>query len=297
MQGYFLQPFRHARKLNILEVGLRDGLQNESKILSLDQKYTYFQFMFYAGMKNIEIGSFVSSKWVPQMKDTKELIQKVQPYRSSKPLFLSTLVPNLKGCQDAVEAKVDEICLFVSTTDTFNQKNINCTQDEAFARFRPVVKLAKENQIKVRGSLSCCFVCPYEGLVDVNKVVDTALKYKELGVDVIDVADTIGGATPEQVGLVFQALLRKVGPPSLFAGHFHDTNNNALQNIEAAMNLGISTFHSSLGGTGGCPYSSKRVGNLNTIKLLEWCQDKQIETNINLNVLKQGQKYILSQLA
>ena len=282
------------RSIQVLEVGLRDGLQNETKVLTLDQKRKYFDFMYKAGLRDIEIGSFVSPKWVPQMQGTKELIKNVEPLRSD--MFLSVLVPNMKGCQEAVESKPDEIVLFVSTTDAFNKKNINCNRDEAFIKFQPVVELAKKNRIKIRGSMSCSFVCPYEGRVDPQKVVDTAMMYKDLGVDMIDVADTIGAAGPSDTDIVFKQLLQKVGTPGLFSAHFHDTNGKALDNIKVAMEHGISVFHSSMGGIGGCPYSSKRVGNLDTIKLVEWCLEHDIYTGLDLSILKQGQNWIRNEL-
>ena len=151
-------------KVSIIEVGLRDGLQSEKRLFSLVEKQNYLDRIIKSGLHNIEIGSFVSPKWVPQMANTTELIKSIDTEKRQK-LYLSALVPNVKGMEQAIDCKVDEIVLFVSTTDTFNQKNINATQEEAFQRFVPIVKLAKQNNIKIRGSLSCCFSCPYEGNV------------------------------------------------------------------------------------------------------------------------------------
>ena len=264
-------------KVSIIEVGLRDGLQSEKRLFSLVEKQNYLDRIIKSGLHNIEIGSFVSPKWVPQMANTSELIKSIDTEKRQK-LYLSALVPNVKGMEQAIDCKVDEIVLFVSTTDTFNQKNINATQEEAFQRFVPIVKLAKQNNIKIRGSLSCCFSCPYEGNVSTDQVIKSVDRYRNLGVDTIDIADTIGSADPLTTHNLINELIVHTGQVNLFSVHFHDTNDLAILNVAVAVKHGITSIQSSLGGLGGCPYSSKRVGNLNTIKLMKWLDQNNIPT-------------------
>ena len=288
---------KHLQSCNIIEVGLRDGLQNEKRILSLDQKYQYLQHMVKVGLRHIEIGSFVSPKWVPQMASTKELIRRIEPEVRSQ-LFLSALVPNMKGLEQAIESKVDEIVLFVSTTNTFNKANINCTQNEAFERFKDIAQVAKSHGIKVRGSLSCCFECPYEGLVNIRSVLEACDKYRQLNIDTIDIADTIGSATPIATSFVLDQVIQHVFPVEKVSLHFHDTNNHAIDNIQVGLGKGVTSLQSSLGGAGGCPYSSKRVGNLNTVKLIEYLQHQHIDfmTKFDLQAAKDAEVWIKSSL-
>ena len=278
------------KHVDIIEVGLRDGLQNEKRLFTLDEKRTYLDHMVKSGIKHIEIGSFVSPKWVPQMANTTELIESIDPSTRSK-LYLSALVPNMKGLEQAIASKVDEVVFFVSTTDQFNKKNINKTQVQAFEEFRKMAQIAHQHNIKIRGSISCCFKCPYEGYVDVSKVIDTYHQYKDLGAQTIDIADTIGAATPVHVDRVLQKLLQ-IGTAKEFSVHFHDTNNLGIMNVQTALEMGITSVQSSLGGSGGCPYASKRVGNLSTQKLLEFCFKHRIHTGVNINDVFIGDKWI-----
>jgi hydroxymethylglutaryl-CoA lyase len=276
--------------IKIVEVGLRDGLQNEKKILTLDQKKHIFNLITDCGLKNIEIGSFVSPKWVPQLHSTDKLINSI-PNKIRNNVYLSTLVPNLKGMEQAVQSKVDEIVLFVSVSDSFNKKNINCTSDEAFGKFAQLTDLARQNNIKIRGSISCCFECPYEGRIYPLSVVSTVQQFIDIGVTEIDIADTIGTATPMQIDALFNVLLIK-WPVDMFACHFHDTNSSAVLNVDQSFTRGITTFHSSIGGLGGCPYSPRRSGNLNTIDLVKWADRMGVYTGVDIAKLEKNAEII-----
>ena len=284
--------FRRVSKesIKIIEVGLRDGLQNEKKILTVDQKKHMFDLITESGLTNIEIGSFVSPKWVPQLHSTDKLIDTISCKDRSK-FYLSALVPNLKGVSNAIKSRVDEIVLFVSVSDEFNKKNINCSTDVAFEKFAQVVQVAKQNNIKIRGSISCCFDCPYEGRIYPLSVVSIVQRFVDLGVNMIDIADTIGTANSSQVDALFNVLLRK-WPKELFSCHFHDTNLNAVLNIEKSYIHGINTFHSSIAGLGGCPYSPKRSGNLNTIDLVRWANVNGIYTGVDIAILEKNAEII-----
>jgi hydroxymethylglutaryl-CoA lyase len=271
--------------INILEVGLRDGLQNEKKILSVNEKKYMLDLITQTGINQIEIGSFVSPKWIPQLGDTDKLIESIPSHKRDK-LYLSTLVPNLKGLEAAINCKVNEIVLFVSVSETFNKKNINSRSSEAFARFAQIATLAKQHDIKLRGSISCCFECPYEGRVYPLRVIEFIQKFIDLGIQRIDIADTIGTATPQQVCALFNQALIKYNP-DMFSCHFHDSDgNSAILNIEQSYLMGIRHFQSSIAGIGGCPYSSKKSGNLDTVKLIRWAESKGIHTGIDLSILE-----------
>ena len=278
------------QRIKIVEVGLRDGLQNEKKILNTTDKKQILDHIIDSGLTNIEIGSFVSPKWIPQLQNTDLLIKSIPDSQRSK-LHLSALVPNLKGLQTAIQYKVDEIVLFVSVSDTFNLKNINCTTKAAFERFSDLVKIAHKNGIKVRGSISCCFECPYEGRIYPLSVFEIVQRFTDLGVTCIDIADTIGTATENQVEVLFNTLFKKYNP-DLFACHYHDTNLLAIQNVETSYKMGLRTFHSSIAGLGGCPYSSKRAGNLDTTVLVKWAHANGIQTDVNIAKLEKSAQFV-----
>ncbi len=287
-----IRPKLFPNFANIIEVGPRDGLQNEKKILSVIQKQEFINSLQYkCNFKHIEIGSFVNPKAVPTMKDSVHL-SKILNKPNSNDVLYSVLVPNKKGMEDVINnPNVDEIVLFVSVSDTFNKHNINCTLDEAFEKFKVIIEDAKRYNKKIRGSISCCFGCPYEGQIEVSKVIDVIRRYNDLDVDLIDIADTIGVGTPQQCLSILEEA-KKIVPISKLTGHFHDTNNNAIKNVEMCLKLGMTTFHSSIAGIGGCPYSPKRVGNLDTTKLLEFLYTKDIKTGINLEEVKTTSKWI-----
>ncbi|MBC7456651.1 MAG: hydroxymethylglutaryl-CoA lyase, partial [Bdellovibrionaceae bacterium] len=235
------------QKVKIVEVGLRDGLQNESTILSIEQRFHLLKQLLDAGVKNFEIGAYVSPKWVPQMAGTDQLVKKYLhsiPASDLKKINASVLVPNELGVLKAIESGVKEVAVFISSTETFSQKNINCSIAESLLRVKSVMALAKKNKIKVRGYLSACFGCPFEGEVSESKVVELAKTLYKMGCYEVSIGDTIGVANPAQVERIFKKL-KKVIPAAKLAGHFHDTRGLALTNILTAYKIGIKIFDSS----------------------------------------------------
>ncbi|KYG66373.1 hydroxymethylglutaryl-CoA lyase [Bdellovibrio bacteriovorus] len=272
----------------IVEMGLRDGLQNEVKVLDADTRVEFAQRLIEAGVKRVEIGAFVSPQWVPQMAGTADVIQKtfalVKMGKISKKIEFSALVPNERGMQDALKAGVKEIAIFAACSESFSLKNINCSIDESFKRFEPVMALAKKYKIKVRGYLSTCFGCPFEGRVPEAKVVKLAQRMHKLGVYEISIGDTIGVANAGQVESLFRKL-KKVVPVKKLAGHFHDTRGQALANILEAYKLGVTVFDTSLGGLGGCPYAPGATGNVATEDVVYMFHGMGIKTGLNLDKL------------
>ncbi len=270
------------KKVRLIEVGLRDGLQNEKINLSVENRLELITQLVQAGVENFEIGAFVSPKWVPQMACTEDLvIQYNKKYKSSKKLHPSVLVPNEIGLEKAISHHLDEIAIFAACSESFSQKNINCSIDESFERFEKVVKLAKKNKIKIRGYLSVCFGCPYDGFIDEKRVVQLAKKLIDMGCYEVSIGDTIGIAHVGQVESLFKKLV-KVIPVKKLAGHFHDTRGQALANILAAYKLGIRTFDSSIGGLGGCPYAKGATGNVATEDVVYMFHGMGIQTQLNL---------------
>lgn len=258
------------KKLKIVEVGPRDGLQNESKILSIQERASFISLCQTIGLNNIEVGSFVNGKKVPQLANTDKLIQTLNKNNG----YYSVITPNMKGCIDASKVKgIDEVVFIISTSDTFNQKNIGSNQYEMWKKYKDCADFAKEQGWKIRGSISCSFSCPYEGQIHQDQVFQCISEYLNLGADFIDIADTIGAAKPSQVSSLFKNIFKSglIINKNCLAGHFHDSNNFACDNILAAYEEGVTTFHSSLSGIGGCPFSSTRVGNVSTEKVVSMC--------------------------
>ena len=281
------------KNVKIVEVGLRDGLQNESSQLSVEQRYDLYEKLVSAGIKNIEIGAFVSAKWVPQMSSTAQLCALVlseNAHRKSK-IATSVLVPNEQGMLLAIHAGLKEVAIFAACSESFSKANINCSIEESFKRFIPVLKLAKENKIKVRGYLSTCFGCPFEGKVSEQKVVSLAKKMHKLGVYEISIGDTIGAANPAQVSSLFKKL-KKVIPAAKLAGHFHDTRGQALVNIFAAYNVGVRVFDSSIGGLGGCPYAPGAAGNVSTEDVVYMFDGMKVKTGVKIDQLIAANKWL-----
>lgn len=272
----------------IVEMGLRDGLQNENKVLDADTRVELARRLIAAGTKRLEIGAFVSPAWVPQMAGTIEVTQKVFALRKSGALSrkteLSVLVPNERGMIDAIASGVKEVAIFAACSESFSLKNINCGIDESFARFEPVMALAKRHKIKVRGYLSTCFGCPFEGKVSEARVVKLAQRMHRMGVYEISIGDTIGVADVGQVESLFRKL-KKVVPVKKLAGHFHDTRGQALANILAAYKLGVKVFDTSLGGLGGCPYAPGATGNVATEDVIYMFHGMGVKTGLNLEKL------------
>lgn len=274
--------------VEIVEMGLRDGLQNEKVVLDADTRVEFARRLIEAGTKRVEIGAFVSPQWVPQMAGTTEVVSKAFALQKSgqipKKTEFSVLVPNERGMQDAIASGVKEIAIFAACSESFSLKNINCSIDESFKRFEPVMALAKKHKIKVRGYLSTCFGCPFEGKVPEARVVKLAQRMHKLGVYELSVGDTIGVANVGQVHSLFKKI-KKVVPIKKLAGHFHDTRGQALANILAAYEVGVRVFDTSLGGLGGCPYAPGATGNVATEDVVYMFHGMGIKTGLNLDKL------------
>lgn len=266
------------RAVKIVEVGPRDGLQNEKQFVPTAVKVDLVDRLSAAGFKNIEAASFVSPKWVPQMADGAEVMAGI----ARKPgTIYSALTPNLKGYEGALAAHADEIVIFGAASEAFSQKNINCSIAESVARFEPVARAARDNGLRLRGSVSCALGCPYQGDVPVPSVVDVVQRFADLGCDEIDIADTIGVGTPKHTREVYAAVT-KVFPRERLSGHFHDTYGQAVANIYASLLEGIEIFHASVAGLGGCPYAAGATGNVATEDVLYLMHGLGIETGIDL---------------
>ena len=280
-------------RVALVEVGPRDGLQNEKTPISTAIKVELCKQLIEAGIHRLEAAAFVSPKWVPQMADGVDVLAglKAMPTLQGRKVSYSALVPNLKGMEAAIEAGVQEAVVFTAASEAFTQKNINCTIAESIERFKPVAELARAHNIHLRGSISCALGCPYQGEVPIQSAAEVALRLKDIGVQEFDVADTIGVGTALRVSQVFEAVGYSVGLDNV-AGHFHDTYGQALANILAALQLGVSTFHSSIAGLGGCPYAKGATGNVATEDVVYMLHGMGIETGLDLNSLVQTGAWI-----
>ncbi|GAC1547028.1 MAG: hydroxymethylglutaryl-CoA lyase [Collimonas sp.] len=279
-------------KVKIVEVGPRDGLQNEKETIPADVKIALVDQLTNAGFANIEAASFVSPKWVPQMATSSEVMAAIQ----RKPgVIYSALVPNMKGLEAALAAGADEMVIFGAASEAFSQKNINCSIAESIERFREVAQAAKQEGKRLRGSISCAFGCPYQGEVSIDSVVDVLHRLRDLGCDEIDIADTIGVATPNKVHAVMQRLVQEF-PIERLSGHFHDTYGQALANIYASLEVGISIYHSSVAGLGGCPYAKGATGNVSSEDVLYLMQGLGIDTGIDLDAVVDAGQFISAHL-
>lgn len=246
--------------IKIVEVGARDGLQNEKTPLSMDDKLTLIQGLADANLKFIEAGSCVSPKWVPQMAGSTEIFGRL-PTDTDVSFFL--LTPNLRGFEDALAAGCKEVAVFTGASETFTQKNINCSIDESIDRFADILALAKEHHIKVRGYVSCVVDCPYEGATDPKIVAKVARRLYDMGCYEISLGETIGTATPNRIKAMLQACMDELDV-SVIAGHYHNTYGMAIANIHESLNMGVRIFDASVGGLGGCPYAKGASGNVAT---------------------------------
>ncbi len=279
-------------RVTLVDVGPRDGLQNEKQPVSTEHKATLVHMLQDAGLKEIEVTSFVSPKWVPQMADNAEVMAAI----TRRPgVRYSVLTPNMKGLEAALPTKPDEIVVFAAASEAFSQKNINCSIAESIARFAPVVAAAHEAGIKVRGALSCALGCPYEGEISADQVERVVQLMKSIGVDHIGVADTIGVGTPRKVQAAMERALKHY-PLVEVSGHFHDTYGQALSNIYACLELGVHTFDASVAGLGGCPYAKGATGNVATEDVLFMLNGLGIETGIDIDKLVDASAYISSAL-
>lgn len=279
-------------KVKVVEVGPRDGLQNEATPLSVGDRVALCDALIDAGLPVVEIGAFVSPKWVPQMGGSDEVFRRVKKVRGVR---LPALVPNLKGYEAARAAGVREIAVFTAASETFNKKNINASIDESFERFDEFVPEAKRDGLWVRGYISTCFGCPYEGKVAPEKVVEVAARLHAIGCDEISIGDTIGVAVPTQVSDVMGRLSERI-PVETLAVHFHDTRGTALANVLAALHEDIATVDSSAGGLGGCPYAPGASGNLATEDLLYMLHGMGITTGVDLDKVVAASRVVAARL-
>lgn len=274
--------------VQLIDVGPRDGLQNEKLPVPAEVKIGLVHRLQQAGLKEIEVTSYVSPKWVPQMADNHEVMQGLSRQEGVR---YSVLTPNLQGFGAAVPDQPDEIVVFGSASEAFSQKNINCTIAESIERFAPVVQAALAAGIRVRGAMSCTVGCPYEGEVAPERVAYLAGLLKGIGVQRVDVADTIGVGTPRKVQRAIDATLMHFALDDV-SGHFHDTYGQALANTLAALQLGIWNFQSSVAGLGGCPYAKGATGNVATEDVVYMLHGMGIETGIDLDLLVDAGVYI-----
>ena len=247
----------------IFEVGPRDGLQNEKREIPVSEKIALVDTLTRAGFSRIEVASFVSPKWVPQMAGSAEVLGGVS---RAEGVRYAALTPNLRGYEDAMAAKADEIAVFASASEGFSQKNINASIDEAFARFAPILEEARHVDIPVRGYVSCVIKCPYDGVVAPSKVAEVADRLFSMGCYEVSLGDTIGAGTPDTIARMLLAV-REVVPAGRLAGHYHDTNGRAIDNIDASLSMGVRVFDAAVGGLGGCPFAPGAAGNVATEKV------------------------------
>jgi hydroxymethylglutaryl-CoA lyase len=267
--------------VKIVEVGPRDGLQNEKVTIPTQAKIDYITALGDAGLRVIEAGAFVHPKWVPQMADTSEVYGSIP---KDPGVEYPVLVPNMKGLDRAIETGVSSIAIFTAASDTFNKRNINMSIDESFDNYMPVAARAISEGMRVRGYVSTAFGCPYEGEVPPEKVLEVSARLLDLGCYEVSIGDTIGVGTPLQVQGVIGVLLQVI-PSSKLAMHFHDTRGTALANTLAALEMGIATFDASSGGLGGCPYAPGASGNMATEDLVYLLDGMAIETGVDLKKL------------
>jgi hydroxymethylglutaryl-CoA lyase len=270
--------------VHLTEVGARDGLQNEKTMVATDDKVALINALSATGLTNIEATSFVSPKWVPQMSDAAEVMSRITRKAG---VTYSVLTPNMQGFDAAMAAGADEVVIFGAASEAFSQRNINCSIAESIARFEPVARAAKIHtgkKIRLRAALSCSLGCPYQGEVSIASVVDVVKRLRDLGCDEIGIADTIGVGTAERVKRVMEAV-GKVYPLAQISGHFHDTYGQALANVYASLEVGVSRFDASVGGMGGCPYAKGATGNVATEDVVYLLHGLGINTGVNLDAL------------
>lgn len=276
------------KHVKIVEVGPRDGLQNEATPVSLETKIALVEKLVDAGLSVVEVGSFVSPKWVPQMAGSAEVYTRIQKRAGvSYPM----LVPNLKGMEAALAAGVEEIAIFAAASEAFAQKNTNCSIAESIERFEAVMQQAKAHQIKVRGYVSCVLGCPYEGEVLPEKVAEVAGKLYDMGCYEVSLGDTVGVGTPLKAQALIQEVAKRV-PIEQLAAHFHDTYGQGLANLFAVLQLGVATIDSSVSGLGGCPYAKGASGNVATEDVLYMLNGMGIETGVDLPKLLEAGQFI-----
>lgn len=276
------------KSVNIKEVGPRDGLQNIQAHVSTEGKINWINKLSHTGLSYIEITSFVHPKWIPALADSLEVAKRIERVDG---VTYAALVPNQQGLEKAIEANIDEVSVFISASETHNQKNINKSIDDTYPILKEVVSDALSSHKSVRGYISTVFACPYEGEISISKVMKTCEKLFEMGVNEVSLGDTIGVATPKQVEEVLSILLKYYSTDKI-AMHFHNTRGTALANVTASLMIGITKFDSSIGGLGGCPYAPGSSGNLATDDLLYMLDGMNIETNVSKNKIHDAALYI-----
>lgn len=281
-----------ADSVRIVEVGPRDGLQNEPKTVPTEVKIEFIRRLTDAGLKTIEATAFVSPKWVPQMSDHAQ-VTRALPHREG--VSYPVLVPNLRGFETAIEAGATQVAVFAAASETFSQHNINCTIAESLERFGPVFAAARSANVRVRGYVSCVLGCPYEGAVDPARVAEVAAQLHERGCYEVSLGDTIGVGTPDRTKALIAAVAERV-PVEHLAGHFHDTYGQALANVYAAIETGVRVFDASVSGLGGCPYAPGAAGNVATEDLVYMLQGMGMHTGVDLDCLIAAGQFICDQL-
>ncbi len=281
------------KKVKIVEVGPRDGLQNEKKILSVDTKVDFINQLVKAGLSCIEAGSFVSPKWVPQMADSAEVFKRIHKAQGLK---FPVLIPNLKGLELAMEVGVSDIAIFTAASETFTQKNINASIDESLENYSSVIEVAKKNNITIRGYVSTVLGCPFEGEIKPQQVLRVAKQLFDMGCYEISLGDTIGVGTPLKAKHLIDLIAQEI-PIEHLAVHFHNTFGQALANIYACLESGISVIDASVGGLGGCPYAIGASGNVATEEVVYMLDGMGIETGVSLNKLANVGKFISKELS
>jgi len=285
-------PTKMPERVKIVDVGARDGLQNEKQLIPTDLKVKLIDKLGRSGLQTIEATSFVSPKWVPQMADSTEVMQRIErlPFVS-----YPVLVPNMKGYEAAMEVGVEEIAVFASASEEFSLRNINCNIEESLNRFSEIFASAKTDNIRVRGYVSCVVGCPYKGRVDPEAVATVAKRLFDSGCYEVSLGDTIGVGTPGSIASML-AEVKKHVPVDRLAGHYHDTYGQALANILMSMQLGVSVFDSSVAGLGGCPYAKGATGNVATEDVVYMLQGMGIHTGVDLDMLIDVGEFISNEL-
>ena len=278
--------------VTMVEVGPRDGLQNEPQAASIETRITLIEMLAQAGLTRIEVGSFVSPKWVPQMADTDKVLAALP---ASLKVRYAVLTPNMQGFEAALAAGAEEVAIFAAASETFSRKNINCSLEESFQRFQPIAAAAKQKGIAVRGYVSCVLGCPYEGEVDPAVVTTVAKRLLDMGVYEISLGDTTGVGTPAKAQAMIEAVSQAV-PVEKLAAHFHDTYGQALANIYSVMEKGVAILDSSVAGLGGCPYAKGAAGNVASEDVLYMLDGLGLNSGVDLSKLVAAGTFICKEL-
>ena len=274
--------------VSLYEVGPRDGLQNETQNILTASKIALIDLLTTAGFSHIEVTSFVSPKWVPQMADAAVVMAGIQRCDGVR---YAVLTPNMIGFEKAMEAKADEVAIFAAASESFSQKNINCLIAESMKRFRPILNAASLLDIPVRAYVSCVIACPYDGEIKPEKVLEVAESLLAMGCYEVSLGDTIGAGRPDSIARLLD-LLTSVLPPAKLAGHYHDTANKAIENVERSLEFGLRRFDSAVGGLGGCPYAPGAKGNVSTLPLAKRLHELGWRTGLDMDILARADSMV-----